>query len=183
MKKLASILVLVALAASLNGQRAKKSMPPTSGLNPLRGYVNITEIGGGPGLAVTDAPYAKYYFGLTTVNGYQINKYIIAGIGVGVQFYNEGTLAPFYVSGRFTYPIENSRISPYANGDIGILLNFKSSDGHNFSFFNPVVGARYTLKSTMALDLGIGLFSQMNSEIGRDSFLNFKFGLVFIPKR
>jgi hypothetical protein len=183
MKKLFSLLVLLAVAASLSGQRLAKPNRPSNDLNPLRGYVNITELTGGPGLSVTDVPYSKYYFGLTTVNGYQINKYVIAGIGVGIQSYNEGYLVPFYVSGRFTYPLENSKISPYVNGDVGILLNFKDSDGGTWTFFNPLIGARYTFKSTMALDFGVGVLSQMQPDAGRDSFLNFKLGLVFIPKR
>lgn len=183
MKKLVSILVFVVVALSLNGQRLAKPNRPSLDLNPLRGYVNITELTGAPGLSRTDVPYSKYFMGLTTVNGYQINKYLIAGIGVGMQFYNDGYLVPFYISGRFTYPITNSKISPYANGDVGILLNFKNSNGGTWTFFNPVVGARYTIKSTMALDFGIGLFTQMNPDVNRDSFLNFKAGLVFIPKR
>ena len=82
MKKLISIIVLVALAASLSGQGKKAKIPPTP-LNPLKGFANITEVTGGPGLSVTDMPYSKFIAGLTTVNGYQINKYFIAGAGTG----------------------------------------------------------------------------------------------------
>ena len=184
MKKSASLLlVFFILASCLEAQRLTKPNRPWNELNPLRGYVNITELTAGPGLSVTDVPYSKFVAGITTVNGYQINKYLIAGIGVGLNFYNEGYLVPFYISGRFTYPVPNSKISPYFNGDLGLLLNFKNSEGGTWTFINPVVGARYTIKPTMALDFGVGILTQMNPDEPRDSFLNFKLGLVFLPKR
>lgn len=174
---------MAALTAGLSGQGAKKSLPPVSGLNPLRGYVNITELSGGPGLSVTDVPYSGHYFGLTTVNGYQINKYLLAGAGLGIHLYNEGWLLPVYASGRFTYPVPGSKISPYVNGDAGILISFGNSGDENRIFFNPVAGARYTIGPTLAADLGVGILSQKLAKSSRDSFLNFKAGIVFIPKR
>ncbi len=183
MKSLISLIVLAALTAGLSGQGAKRHFPSSSDLNPLRGYVNIPELGGGPGLAVTSVPYSKYYFGLTTVNGYQINQYLIAGAGLGFHLYNEGWLLPLYASGRFTYPIHGSKISPYANGDAGILISFGNSGDDNRLFVNPVLGARYTISPVMAADLGIGIFTQKLPGAKRDSFLNFRAGIVFIPKR
>ncbi len=182
MKKLIFLLVFAVLAAGLNGQKFKSKLPPQP-LNPLKGFANITEINAGPGLAATNQPYSKYMAGLTTVNGYQINKYVIVGAGTGFFFYNDGFLVPLYLSGRYTYPIEKSKISPYLNGDLGALFNFGSSGGKTRVFVNPVVGARYTISPIMALDFGIGLFTMKEPEAERDSFVNLKIGFVFLPKR
>jgi hypothetical protein len=183
MKKLTFLLILiVALAASLNGQRQKSKLPPTP-LNPLKGFANITEVTAGPGLAATNEPYSKLIVGLTTVNGYQINKYFIAGAGTGFFVFNEGFLVPLYLSGRYTYPIDKSNISPYINADLGALFNFGNSGGGTRIFVNPVLGARYTLSSTTALDFGVGLYTMKLPEGNRDSYINFKVGFLFLPRR
>lgn len=182
MKKLISLLVLAALAASLSGQRTKAKLPPTP-LNPLKGFANITEVTGGPGLSITDVPYSQFIAGLTTVNGYQINKYFIAGAGTGFFVFNDGFLVPLYLSGRYTYPIDKSNISPYINADLGALFNFGNSGGGTRIFVNPVLGARYTLSSITALDFGVGLFTMKEPEGNRDSFINFKVGFLFLPRR
>lgn len=183
MKNLISFLTLVFLTISLNGQGLTRPVPKSSVLNPFSGYVNITEFGSGLGLSVTSVPYSKYYFGLTTVNGYQANENLLVGIGLGFHFYNKGYLLPLYASGRLTYPISGSRLSPYANLDGGLLINFGNSGNENRVFLNPVVGTRYTINPALAFDMGVGILAQKLHEKKRDTFLNLKMGIVFIPRK
>jgi len=98
-------------------------------------------------------------------------------------FYNDGYLVPLYLSGRFSYPAVNSRFSWYINADAGGLFNFEDFNSGTRLFVNPLAGARYTISSTLAVDFGVGLFTQMGPYTHRDSFINFKLGVVFLPQR
>jgi len=184
MKKVVFIFSAVFVTAiCLKGQQTKISIPPSQDPNTQKGFVNITEIITGIGLSITDAPYSKFIAGLTAVNGIQINKYLIAGAGTGLHFYNEGFLLPLYFSCRFTYPLSSTKISPYINGDIGILLNFKDTTGKIWTLLNPLIGASYKIKSNMSANLGAGILTHMKPDKATDSFMIFKLGLIFLPKR
>ena len=177
------LLIILASAQFAAGQRELKGprVPPST-LNPYKGFANITELSYGFGLAKTDEQFAKYQFGITTVNGYQIIRFFIVGGGTGLMFYNDGFLLPLYMSGRFSYPTVNSRFSWYINADAGTLLNFENFDGGTMLFVNPLAGVRYTITGTLALNLGVGLFVENGSEVNRDSFVNLKLGVIFIPQ-
>lgn len=182
MKRLFVIIVTVlAVVDTANPQRLPSPKLPPSIFNPRSGYVNITELTYGLGLSETNVPYSAYHVGLTTVNGYQINRFFIVGAGTGVLFYNDGWLVPLYLDGRLTYPVVNRRTAPYLSADAGALLNFEDFDGGTRLFLNPMVGARFTISQTVALNLGAGFFTQMGPYKNRDSFLNFKFGIIVIP--
>jgi hypothetical protein len=177
------LLVILACAQFATGQRdIQGPRVPPSTLNPYKGYVNISELTYGFGLALTDEEFAKYQFGFTTVNGYQINRFFIIGGGTGAMFYNDGFLLPLYLSSRFTWPTVNSPFSWYINADAGTLLNFEDFNGGTMLFVNPVAGVRYTLTRSVGLNLGVGLFVETGSAVNRDSFVNIKLGVIFIPQ-
>lgn len=182
MRKLfAIILTVLAIAQTINAQRLPSPKLPPQILNPRPGYVNITELDYGIGLSDTNVPYSKYHFGLTSFNGYQINRFFIVGGGTGILFYNDGFLVPLYLSGRITYPVVNRKTAPYLNTDAGALFNLENFNGGTRLFVNPAIGIRYTLSQTVALNLSMGLFTQMGPFTNRDSFLNFKLGVIVIP--
>ncbi|NSW94767.1 MAG: hypothetical protein HPY62_08695 [Bacteroidales bacterium] len=182
MRKLIIItLAIIAVAYNANAQRLPSPKLPPQILNPRPGYINITEFNYGIGLSEINVPYSAYHFGLTTVNGYQINRFFIVGAGTGVLFYNDGFLVPLYLQGRLSYPVVNRKTAPYANAEGGALLNFEDFGGGTRLFINPMVGVRYTLSQTVALNLSTGLFMQMGPAKTRDSFLNFKLGVLIIP--
>lgn len=186
MKKIFALFLLVFAAAQLaSGQRMPSpSLPPTV-LNPFPGYYTLNELTFGFGLGQTGNvtnPYDKSFVGFTTVHGYQINRLFMAGGGTGALFYGSKVLVPLFLSGRFTYPVVNQKISPYINTDAGTLLNFDDFNNGTKLYLNPVLGARIIISTTAAVDLGIGYFVQMSPGKPRDSFLNIKAGLLFIPK-
>ena len=185
MKKLPTLLLIIFSFTTFAGAQPQELGPqiPPSVLNPYKGYANITELTYGIGLLETDSPYAKYLAGLTTVNGYQINRFFITGAGIGLMFYNDGFLVPLYLGGRFSYPAINTKISWYVNADAGTLLNFEDFNNGTRLFINPLIGVRYTMKSTIAANFGIGIFTQMGPGVNRDSFLNFKLGVIVLPQR
>jgi hypothetical protein len=182
MKKLAFLLLLVIpVAFSVSGQRLPSPKLPPSILNPDPGFVNITEITYGIGLAKTSTPYAKYVAGITNTFGYQINRNFITGGGTGAFIYNDGFLIPLYLNGRFAFLVRDRELSPYITADAGMLLNFDDLNNGTMLFINPGAGARYTISRNLAATLGIGLFVQTGPEqVRRDSFINFKAGMSFL---
>ena len=184
MKKLTILLIAITfLSLSASSQRLISPKLPPFVLNPLPGYVNITEMNYGFGLGDTDVEYSQFIAGITTVNGYQVNRYFLVGAGTGVFFYNEAYSVPLYLSSRVSYPVINRMLVPYLNADGGVLLSFEDFNGGTRLFVNPLLGARYTMSQTMAINLGIGLFTQMGPGTHRDSFINFKLGVMWLPKK
>jgi hypothetical protein len=149
--------------------------------NPVRtfssnpGYITITEFSGGPGLGGTGVPYADYYFGITNIYGYLINESFLVGLGTGALVFNKGLLIPVFVDLR--YNIHTDILTPYLFGDCGFAFN----PNNVFKIFiNPGAGLRIALQKNFALTLGTGMYVQFDNT--RDSFINFKLGVIFNPR-
>jgi|WetSurMetagenome_2_1015567.scaffolds.fasta_scaffold00011_4 hypothetical protein len=180
MKKILVTLVFAVIASgAIFAQNIIQPNKPYVYLNPQPGYVTINELTAGIGMSNTTYPYAKSFFGFTTIHGYQIDKTFIIGGGTGVSVYNGGTLIPLFLDFRYRFLIKT--ITPYVFGDGGLLLNFSDFNNGTRLFINPGIGASYTITSALAVNLGVGLFMQMGED-KRDSFINFKLGLTFKPK-
>src|SRR5665811_1186650 len=100
---LTSLLLAITVASAIAQTSDKVASTPALNHDWREGYINITELNAGIGLGATNVPYSKSYFGITTVNGYQFTRNIKAGIGVGVQFHNSGTLFPLYLDARYSF--------------------------------------------------------------------------------
>jgi len=105
MRTTLSLLLLLASLVALDAQRIAKT--PRVTYDWQTGYVNITELAGGPGLSATAFPYSKYYFGVTTVNGYQFTRNMKAGIGVGIHMHNDAALFPAFIDARYSFSSQN----------------------------------------------------------------------------
>jgi hypothetical protein len=144
-------------------------------LSAERGYITINEFNAGFGLGDVKPPYSKYFFGISTVHGYQINKDFIAGGGTGINFYNGGALVPLFLD--FRYRIYISRVTPYVVADGGVLFDFSGKKDLRV-FINPSAGVSYTLKPKLALSFGTGLYIQWG-KFARDSYINLKTGVIY----
>jgi hypothetical protein len=109
------------------------------------------------------------------VNGYQVNKNIFFGGGIGVYFYESGALVPLFLDFRYSFNISN--ITPYIFADGGLLINFADLNTTKL-FLNPGIGARYAVNRSLALNLGAGVLAQVDGTV-RESFFNLKFGVVY----
>jgi len=74
--------------------------------NPASGYVTINELNYGNGMGSLSY-YGNYFFGITTMHGYQLNIYnlntdiaVIAGGATGFYTFEDYTLIPLYVDLR-----------------------------------------------------------------------------------
>jgi hypothetical protein len=148
---------------------------PYSTLNASPGFITINEITYGMGLSGMSFPYSKHFFGMTTVNGYQVNKNFIFAGGTGFYIYESGLLIPLFLDFRYSFYI--STLTPYLFADGGLLINPSLLDNTKL-FINPGIGARYTLSRKLAVNLGAGIHSQVDGTV-RESFLNMKLGAVY----
>jgi hypothetical protein len=169
------ILIAICFASLVNAQYRVVPNKPFSTLNSNPGFVTINELTGGIGLAGTSSAYSKYFFGFTTVNGYQVNRNFIFALGTGFSLYESGVLIPLFLDFRFAFKV--GQLSPYVFGDGGLLLNVSDFNSTKL-FINPGAGARYSFGRSFAVNLGAGILSQVDGTT-RASFVNFKAGGVY----
>jgi hypothetical protein len=171
---LLAALFIAGFMSSVFSQEVLRYERPNTLLSVEKGYITITEFTTGVGLGVVDQAYGKYYFGLSTIHGYQINKDFIAGGGTGINIYNGGALFPLFLD--FRYRIYVSRVTPYLVANGGILLDFSGKKDTRV-FINPSAGVSYTLKPKLALSFGTGLLVQWGNV--RDTFINLRTGVIY----
>jgi hypothetical protein len=183
MKKLLLLISLIVISvATMVGQPYNR--PVT--VNPRSGYVNINELTCAYGLGITTPDYSKYFYGLTTTHGYQLNLYglhvnssLIGGIGTGILFYNGGTLFPLYADVRYT--TNKKRVSPFIFATGGFLISLDDLNYKTRLFVNGGGGVRFKFDDHISIVVGPGLFVQMGNGVFRDAFVNMKVGIVFKP--
>ena len=148
---------------------------PFSSLSSTPGFVSINEVTGGLGLVGHSYTYTKHFIGFSTVNGYQVTGNFFLGVGLGISFYDGGPLVPLFLDIRYAF--NTGQLSPYLYADGGMRLDVTSFNETKL-FINPGVGARYALSRTLALNLSVGMLSQVDG-INRATFVNFKLGVLY----
>ena len=143
-------------------------------------FVTIGELSGGLGLSWTNVPYSRNFEAGSILFGMEFNKRFLAGIGAGVDFFNGGPLYPLFLEFRYGFPVK--KFTPYVFSQGGALIN---TDGYALSnlFLNAGIGLRRSLSKDWAISFGTGLFSHNSGQSGRDSFINFKLGLIYTKSK
>ena len=179
MRILIPILMINLVCCTVSGQGKRRPMT----MNPGSGYANYNEITGGFGLSHTSLPNSKYYYGLTTTHGYQLNIYglnvnrdLFGGLGTGVLIYEGGLHVPLCLDLRFTWNID--KISPFVSGDGGFLFSFDDVNEKTMMVINGGGGIKIKINRNLYATFGTGLRVQM-AVGGRRSFVNAKIGLGF----
>lgn len=145
------------------------------------GFVNITEITGGIGLAKTHVDYSSRVIGLNNVFGYQINKSFLTGLGVGIYGYDGGILVPVYLDMRYYFK-PGAQLSPYISADGGLQLNPKEFEKTTI-FINPTVGLKKKIGEKSWLNFGIGTLTIGRPDGERSTFFTIKGGFSFPGKK
>jgi len=167
--------IFLILPAFASGQDKVIPNKPYSSLDSGPGYITHNELTTGFGLRDVSLPYSKSFFGFNTIHGYQVNKQFVFAGGIGISFYNGGTLIPLFMDIR--YSLKARLLTPYLYGDGGLLFN---TTGETKIFINPGAGVRYDLDKNLGLTLATGFWTQMGET--HDSFVNVKLGFTFKPK-
>jgi hypothetical protein len=171
------LLIFLFTAAGQPDQRVAKS--PKLNYDWRPGFVSITEVTGAIGIADTQSELSKYYYGITTVAGYQFTRNIKAGVGAGIHIHNDGSLFPLYVDMRYSFSAQE--IVPFFAGAGGIMLDFSELNNTRV-FINPSAGLRYVAANRTAVTFSTGLMVTSGGPNARKSFVNFKLGLEFKGK-
>jgi hypothetical protein len=180
MKSLLTSLFFALAVITATGQpKDRVASTPALGHDWRPGVINITELNAGLGIALVDEPYARNYFGITTVNGYQFTRNIKAGVGLGFQSHNGGVLFPLYLDAR--YSLNAQKVVPFFAGAGGVLFSFKELTTLSRIFINPSLGLKWVALNKMGLSFSTGLMITSGGGL-RDSFVNFKLGAEFKGK-
>jgi len=138
------------------------------------GFVSITELTAAPGLGLTNDGLSGYYYGLTTVAGYQFTRNIKTGAGAGIHIHEEGALFPLFLDVR--YSLSSQALVPFLSGGGGVMLDFTDLENTRV-FINPSAGIRYVMANRKALTFSTGLMVTTGGPNARKSFVNFRLGL------
>jgi hypothetical protein len=175
MKTPLTLLLLIVFISTAGGQPNDKiARSPKLNYDWRSGFVSITELTGAFGLGITEDDLSKYYYGVTTVAGYQFTRNIKAGIGGGVHFHEESTLFPLYLDVRYSFNAQE--IVPFFVGAGGIMLDFNELD-NTLVFINPSAGLRFVAAKRTAVTFSTGLMVTTGGPNARKSFINLKLGL------
>ncbi len=138
------------------------------------GFVSISELTAAPGLGLTIDGLSRYYYGLTSVAGYQFTRNITLGAGAGVHIHDDGTLFPLFLDIRYAF--NSQEFVPFLSGGGGIMLDFTDLESTRV-FINPSAGIRYVMANRKSLSFSTGLMVTTGGANARKSFINFRLGL------
>lgn len=178
MKRLLFLPVLfIFIILPLCGQDYNGGSDGSDKCKPVSGFVNITEVSGSSfGLRHSGSPNEDYYFGVTNIIGYQIDRHFMAGAGFGYMAYDRSTLFPLFLELRYTTCFK--RINPWLFYDSGFLMDFENIADGSQLFINPGLGLSLSFSPRIEVTLATSLMMQMQPD-HRTSFINFKLGVIF----
>ena len=172
--KLSLLLFLISITGAYAQPDQRIAKSPKVNYDWRPGFVSITEVTGAVGLADTQSELSRYYYGITTIAGYQFTRNIKAGAGAGIHFHNDGNLYPLFLDIRFSF--NANEVVPFFAGTGGIMLDFNQLDETRV-FINPSVGLRYVAANRKAVTFSTGVMVTTGGPLARKSFINFRLGL------
>lgn len=179
-ERIALTFLALLIVVSLTGQSYKKITNPSYMYVSSPGFVNITGIDGAIGLRDTTATNSKYYFSLTNVFGYQVDRNFFAGIGAGLYYCDDNILIPLYLENKYSFYLKG--ITPYFYADGGLLLSIKSFTDESKIFVNPGFGISRYISPAIEGSLSAGYMLQARTTLNRVSFLNFRLSIIYRNK-
>jgi len=170
-------LFLLANLLSLRAQEFGKITNPEYRYVSAPGYVNITEISGAIGISDSIVTNTKYYFGITNIFGYQINRNFSGGVGIGVFRYETHQLIPLFLEYKFNFYLKG--VTPYLYVDAGGIFDYLDFRNESKIFLNPGFGISRSIGQRLEINLSAGFMLQTRTSIRRVGFTNFKLGIIF----
>jgi len=181
------LIILLFFSSSVAfGQYSSYSSQHSFRYSATPGFVNITEVNGAIGLVDHEGPTesqedpesinSKYYFGVTNIFGYQIDRNFFAGIGGGYLHYEGDNFFPIFFDYR--YAIYFKRFSSYFYADGGTLIHPNEFRDESKIFINPGIGFSRAISPKIEINLSAGYMVQARTTISRVTFMNFKLGVA-----
>lgn len=172
--KLSLLLLLFTIVGAYAQPDQRIAKTPKVNYDWKPGFVSTTEITGAIGLAEDTSPYAKYYFGISTIAGYQFTRNIKAGAGLGIQRHNDGTLFPVFADARLSF--NSQQVVPFLSAAGGVAFSIKDMVTQSRIFINPSAGVKWVVANRTGISASVGLMT-MSGATYRSSFINFRLGL------
>lgn len=133
MKRILSIVILaatvsnIATAQIITSKSITRSETARQKIELKRGYRGFAEVGGS---FYTDQPEYYYGFDITTTHGYQINRWLFLGAGIGLQSYKLHEYTPAKNKTQLTLPLyadirtyfTRTALKPFAEMQIGYRI-------------------------------------------------------------
>ncbi len=179
--KLSLLLLLVSIIGAYAQPDQRIAKNPIVSYDWQPGFVSITEVTAALGLGLVDDGLSKFYYGLTTVAGYQFSRNIKVGLGTGFHIHQDETLFPLYLDLRLN--MNSQQIVPFVYGAGGVLLSFQDLEGRTRVFINPGLGVKYVAARRVGVSFSTGLMVTTGGPNARKSFVNFKLGVEFKGRR
>ena len=186
MKKTLLVLGFLISVSISNGQYSAFNADHSFRYSAAPGFVNITEINGAIGLVDHEGPgesaedpeslNSKYYYGITNILGYQIDRNFFGGIGLGYLHYEGGNFFPVYLEYKFSMYLK--QLSPYFYADGGTLINPDDFYDDSKIFINPGIGFSRTISPKIEINFSAGYMVQARTTISRVTFINFRLGVA-----
>lgn len=155
MKKLLTIITLLATALSLSASEPKK-----------RSYTNLYEkipaegtyvgFAGVELLSPGSFGYGGVNFGITTSHGFMLSNRLFLGLGTGyvADFNNKKGLIPIFADGRFYFPSQyQRRIYPHLGARLGAEIATQGGVG---GLFQLALGFRIPFSDSFAMNIEVG---------------------------
>jgi hypothetical protein len=186
MKKIQIFILLTGLLTSTSySQYSAVMADPSFRYVAAPGFVNVTELSGALGLEDSvfvgpagELSITRYYFGITNIFGYQIDRNFFGGVGIGYYYFEGGDfLLPLYLEYKFNLYLK--RFTPYFYGDGGTLIHLADFTDESKIFINPGVGISRAISPQLEINLSAGYMIQARSTLTRVTFVNFKLGVTF----
>jgi len=178
--KLSLLLFLISIMEAFAQPDQRVAKTPKVNYDWRTGFVSTTEISGAIGLSEATAPYAKHYYGISTIAGYQFSRNIKAGAGLGFHRHNDGTLFPLFIDARYSFNAQE--IVPFFAATGGVALSLVDLEDESRIYINPSAGLKWIAANKTGISLSVGLMT-MSGAAYRSSFLNFKLGLELKGKQ
>jgi len=198
LKKILIFLLAAMLMSHISGQKLVRPNSPYRTSIDRQGFLSINEITYGTGLNVINAPFSRTFSGVTTINGFNLDKNFYTGVGTGIFFYNGGPMLPLFLHLRYrtnyNFTIHNPFLGsspcpgrsdltffPFAYFDGGVLVHLSGDESGTKRFLNTGIGLSYLINKDITADFSAGLFSQFDTL--RDSFIRFRLGISYKTNR
>ncbi len=186
MKKSVLIIIIILLSGSfIYSQYSAFSGAHSFRYSATPGFVNITEFNGAIGLVDHEGPTesqydpesvnSKYYFGITNILGYQIDRNFFAGIGGGYLHYEGDNFFPVFIEYKFNMYLK--QFSTYLYADGGSLVHPYEFMDESKIFINPGIGFSRAISPKIEICLSAGYMVQARTTISRVTFMNFRLGV------
>lgn len=180
--RLPYLLALALLSAILAPWQAMAQSDSQTLRSPYASLVAFTDFD--LGFAASGGRGYPVSLGANLIGGYQANKLLTVGLGVGLHGYgpSDMLLLPVFADARLHFP--QRKWTPYISLDLGYSLSLDSAERGGF-LLNPAVGGRFPLGDNLAFGFAVGYRLQPNSAIVNSAFdennphfLSLKLGLV-----